>query len=323
MDDIHDFEDGYDMPRAFHATVTSTVQSRGSGMEARRQRNDRHNRRMTPMPRSDGPMQMHSQEKRGLTAALSHAQTEARILQRQMEDMKRELRGAREVLSREQTKREEDRHLLDARGEELRNSQAFLTKADAYSHADIKAIVDALNSEIMQLASYMSDTLRLEQSQFNLSDGDTSDAVSWAKPVLGDRMVCLLGRRDDQDFLEVALLCSLQAVMVHTCNLMIRRWHREREKYTTSARSCTRMSKPAIGYQCLCTFLDAPDVAGRCNALTRAESKYRSKEGVEDLCSRLLVAHLWSVLRIAGWLASDGRSTIEKGLGAGYWRYPS
>ncbi len=74
----------------------------------------------------------------------------------------------------------EDRHLLDARGEELRNAQAFLTKADAYSYADIKAMVDALNSEIMQLASYMSDTLRLEQSQFNLSgDGQLGKPYAW------------------------------------------------------------------------------------------------------------------------------------------------
>ncbi len=78
----------------------------------------------------------------------------------------------------------------------------------------------------------MSDTLRLEQSQFDLSDGDTSDAVSWAKPMLGHRMVSLLGRRDDQDLLEVALLCSLHAAMVHTCNLMIRRWHRLGERNT-------------------------------------------------------------------------------------------
>ncbi len=112
-----------------------------------------------------------------------------------MEDMKRELRGAREALAREQAKRQEDRQLLDARGEELRNAQAFLTKADAHSHADIKAMVNALNSEIMQLASYMSDTLHLDQSQLDPSDEDTSAAVSQEKRMLGDRMIFLSGHK--------------------------------------------------------------------------------------------------------------------------------
>ncbi|PBK82158.1 hypothetical protein ARMGADRAFT_1019753 [Armillaria gallica] len=302
MDDIQDFEDGYDMPGAFHDDRDLDGQEQRIWEGGKdRQRNHRHNRRMTPLPRKDGPMQKHSQEKRGLTAALSHAQTEARTLQRQMEDMKRELRGAREALAREQAKRQEDRQLLDARGEELRNAQAFLTKADAHSHADIKAMANALNSEIMQLASYMSDTLRLDQSQLDPSDEDTSAAVSQEKRMLGDRMIFLLGTRDNQDLREVALLCSLQAVMVRMCNEMIIRWHRE-----------TKIHKMCVDLYQDVKDSNAPAVAGRWRALTRAETKYRSEEDVEDLCSRLLVTHLWSVLRTAGWMTSDGRSIIEK-----------
>ncbi|KAK0448952.1 uncharacterized protein EV420DRAFT_1275632 [Desarmillaria tabescens] len=257
------------------------------------------------MPRKDDPVQKDSQEKRNLMAALSHAQTEARTLQRQMEDMKRELRGAREALAREQAKREEDRHLLNTRGEELRNAQAFLTRADAYSYADIKAMIDALNSEIMQLASYMSDTLRLEQSQLDPSDEDTSNAISREKHMLGDRMVFLLGTRDNQDLREVALLCSLQAVMVRTCNSMIRRWHREAKIHDIYSELYQDVKDS-----------NTPAVAGRWRALTRAQTKYRPEEDVEDLCSRLLLSHLWSVLQIAGWTTSDGRSTIEKDFGA-------
>ncbi|KAK0222697.1 hypothetical protein EDD85DRAFT_959956 [Armillaria nabsnona] len=305
MDDIHDFEDGYDMPGAFHDDRDLDGQEQriwDGGKD--RQRNHRHNRRMTPLPRKDDPMQKNSQERRGLTAALSHAQTEARTLQRQMEDMKRELRGAREALAREQAKRQEDRQLLDARGEELRNAQAFLTKADTHSHADIKAMVNALNSEIMQLASYMSDTLDLDQSQLDPSDEDTSASLSKEKHMLGDRMIFLLGTRDNQDLREVALLCSLQAVMVRTCNEMIRRWHREKKIH----KICSDLYQDVKDS-------NAPAVAGRWRALTRAETKYRSEEDVEDLCSRLLVTHLWSVLQIAGWMTSDGRSIIEKDFG--------
>ncbi|KAK0434120.1 hypothetical protein EV421DRAFT_2088130 [Armillaria borealis] len=322
MDDIHDFEDGYDMPGAFHGDRDLDGQEQRIWDGGKhRQRDHRHNRRMTPLPRRDDPMQMHSQEKRGLTAALSHAQTEARTLQRQMDDMKREIRGAREALAREQAKRQEDRHLLDARGEELRNAHAFLSKADAHSHADIKAMIVALNSEIMQLASYMSDTLHLDQSQLDPSDEDASAAVSQEKHMLGDRMIFLLGTRDNQDLREVALLCSLQAVMVRTCNEMIRRWHRETKIHKICSdlyqdvKDSSRLSLSSNRVCRLCTFSDAPAVAGRWRALTRAETKYRSEEDVEDLCSRLLVTHLWSVSRIAGWMTPDGRSIIEKDFG--------
>ncbi len=67
MDDIQDFEDGYDMPGAFHdgRDLDGQEQRIWDGGKDR-QRNHRHSRRMTPLPRQDGPKQKHSQEKRGL-----------------------------------------------------------------------------------------------------------------------------------------------------------------------------------------------------------------------------------------------------------------
>ncbi len=274
MDEIQNFDEHYNMPGTFETRQgLGREETRRCGGGKDRQLNHRHDRRITPLPRKDDQFQRLLQEKRNLVAALSHTQTEASALQRKTVDLQRELHGARNALAREQVHREEDRHLLETRAEELRNAQTFLTKADAYSHADIKTMVDSLNSEIMQLAAFMFDSLHFNDIPLDFSDQHTCNAIDRAKHSLGDRMVDLLQVRNDPDLRELVLQVSLQATIARTCESMIRRWHREIKTHNMFVRLYDNVKKKST-----LTFIenshdpDGEDVA-------RYSSCSRSMEG--------------------------------------------
>ncbi|KAK0196208.1 hypothetical protein F5146DRAFT_1176451 [Armillaria mellea] len=306
MDEIQSFDEPYNMPGTFETRRglgKEETRRRGGGKD--RQPNYMHDRRMTPLPRKDDQFQKLLQEKRNLVAALSHTQTEASALQRKTEDLQRELHDARNALAREQAHREEDRHLLETRAEELRNAQTFLTKADTYSHADIKTMVDSLNSEIMQLAAFMSDSLQFSDTPLDLSDQHTCNAIDRAKHSLGDRMVDLLQVRNDPDLRELVLQVSLQAMIARTCESMIRRWHQEIKTHKMFVRLYDDVKKK-----------NTPAVASRWRAMTRAETKYTSEAYVHQLCYNLMLTNIWAVLRLAGWMVLEAKSVLENDFGA-------
>ncbi|SJL14086.1 uncharacterized protein ARMOST_17541 [Armillaria ostoyae] len=305
MDEIQSFDEHYNMPGTFETRkgLGPEETRRWSGGKDR-QPNHRHDRRMTPLPRKDDQFQRLLQEKRNLVAALSHTQTEASALQRKTEYLQRELHDARNALAREQVHREEDRHLLETRAEELRNAQTFLTKADTFSHADIKTMVDSLNSEIMQLAAFMSDSLHFSDAPLDLSDQHTCSAIDRAKHPLGDRMVGLLQARNDPDLRELVLQVSLQATIAHICEAMIRRWHQEIKIHKMLVRLYDNVKKKST-----------PAVAGRWRAMTRAETKYTSEADVQQLSRNIMLANIWAVLRLAGWMVPDAKSVLERDFG--------
>ncbi|KAK0448955.1 uncharacterized protein EV420DRAFT_1483364 [Desarmillaria tabescens] len=287
MDETQNFDEHYDMPGTFETSQgPGREETRRWGGGKDKQPSHRHDRRMTPLPRKDDQFQRLLQEKRNLVAALSHTQTEVSALQRQMEDLQRELHGARNALAREQAHREEDRHLLETRAEELRSARTFLTKDDTYSHADIKTMVDSLNSEIMQLAAFMSDSLRFSDTPLDLSDQDTCNAINRAKFSLGDRMV------------------ALQATMARICESMIQRWHQETKIHDMFVHLYSNIKKNST-----------PAVAGRWRAMTRAETKYTSEADVQQLCCHIMLTHIWAVLRVAGWMEPDAKPVLERDFG--------
>ncbi|KAK0471592.1 hypothetical protein IW261DRAFT_1371697 [Armillaria novae-zelandiae] len=306
MDEIQSFDQQYNMPGTFETRQgPGSVETRRRGGGKEKKPNHRNDRRMTPLPRKDDQFQRLLQEKRNLIAALSHTQTEASALHRKTEDLQRELHGAGNALAREQAHREEDRHLLETRAEELRNAQTFLTKADTFSHADIKTMVDSLNSEIMQLAAFMTDSLHFSDTPLDLSDQDTCNAIDRAKCSLGDRMVSLLQVRNDPDLRELVLQVSLQAAIARTCESIIQRWHQEIKTHKMFVRLYDDVKKK-----------NTPAVAGRWRAMTRAETKYTSEGDIQQLGCNLILTNSWAVLRLAGLMTVDAKSLLERDFGA-------
>ncbi|KAF9234837.1 hypothetical protein BU15DRAFT_89829 [Melanogaster broomeanus] len=78
-------------------------------------------------------------------------------LRRQLAEKDIHLNNLRNELQHSRTTHDELTNLLSTRTRELKDSQAFLTKVDNLSGAEIIALVEALNSEIMQTSAFISD----------------------------------------------------------------------------------------------------------------------------------------------------------------------
>ena len=110
--------------------------------------------------------------------------------------------------------------LLAVRTSELKGAQAFLTKADQLSGADVIKLVEDLNGEIMQTAATLAEELPLElkgNTQSNGKDLESEDfveAYTRAEDVIGPRLAELLRTTDhneDPIMIQIALQASMSA----------------------------------------------------------------------------------------------------------------
>ncbi len=194
---------------------------RAAGKE--KQPDDKQDRRFhAPYQKQDNRGAKLSKDKRKLTQELGHAQSENRALLRKNEELERELRGAFDALAREQSLREEDLRLLEARAQELRDAQTFLTKADAYSFAEIKGMVEGLNSEVLQIAAMMVD--EFSGSGKSMEAGHLTEVGHRLKGILGDWMVERMQDRRDPDMHIEVVQKGIQAVLTYTIQHFISCW---------------------------------------------------------------------------------------------------
>ncbi|KAI9573200.1 hypothetical protein HD554DRAFT_2167481 [Boletus coccyginus] len=79
-------------------------------------------------------------------------------VRRQLDSKNAELKNLQNELQHSQTKHDELTTLLEARTRELKGAQVYLTKADTLSGAEVIALIDALNVEILQTSAFISDS---------------------------------------------------------------------------------------------------------------------------------------------------------------------
>ncbi|TFK45168.1 hypothetical protein BDQ12DRAFT_674251 [Crucibulum laeve] len=111
------------------------------------------------------------------------------------------------------------RQLLDCRTAELKGAEAFLTKADSLSGAEVISLVEALNSEILQTAAFMAESFQFEEknsitSNLGEMSKDTKEAYAAAEEILGTRMVELLRlseHHEDPMLVQIAFQASIAA----------------------------------------------------------------------------------------------------------------
>ncbi|KAJ3508524.1 hypothetical protein NMY22_g16586 [Coprinellus aureogranulatus] len=94
-----------------------------------------------------------------LARALTLAEEDNEALRKHGVDAQHQLEELRSRIERGEEHFEKTKKLLDARTEELKAAQTFLTAADQHSIADISHMVDQLNEEIYQCTVMMSDAL--------------------------------------------------------------------------------------------------------------------------------------------------------------------
>ena len=125
--------------------------------------------------------------------------------------------------------------LLDTRTKELRGAEAFLTKADTLSGADVISMLNALNSEIYQTAALVAESFQfqpkklvqgcdtLEEHPEEQGEVDMTEVYQSATDILGSRMVELLkssAHHDDPTLVQIAF----QAGMAAYSNWIVSAW---------------------------------------------------------------------------------------------------
>lgn len=171
--------------------------------------------------------------KNGLHAAqtkLRQTQGHASSLEEQLLRQQREMDIIRNGSLQKESQHEQTRALLDARTQELKGSQSFLTKADLLSGAEVTAMVEGLNAEILQVAAFMSDSFKFSRVGRTANYGDTyTEARGRARELLGDRMLQLLSsvrHNEDPSVIQMAL----QAAMTKFVHYAVASWHVDRSK---------------------------------------------------------------------------------------------
>lgn len=95
---------------------------------------------------------------KGQVVEIAELKKESEVVKKDNQEKTHELRHLRQVL-------EDTESLLDTRSRELREAQAYMTKADNISHADVQRKVEKLNSSIFQLSAQIADSIVFDESR--------------------------------------------------------------------------------------------------------------------------------------------------------------
>ena len=100
---------------------------------------------------------------RVLNDQLGRSQSQTNSLTQPLERRQTEMQIVTNELAQIKAKHSHTVALLDTRSSELRGAQAFLTKADSTSGADVVRMVESLGAEILQIAAFIADYFVFEE----------------------------------------------------------------------------------------------------------------------------------------------------------------
>lgn len=156
--------------------------------------------------------------------ALSQSQrltSELGGVRRQLDSRDVELKNLRNELQHSHTKHDELTTLLEARTRELKGAQVYLTKADTLSGAEVIALVDALNVEILQSSAFISDSFDFARQPAHA--GEMGEASTKISELMGPTLTRLLGtvlHSEDPLLVQIAM----QGAVVEFSRWIIMTW---------------------------------------------------------------------------------------------------
>lgn len=130
---------------------------------------------------------------------------------------RQEAKASRAEVADVNNRMESTLRLLESRTQELKGAQAFVTKADSYSGADVIALVKSLNEEIFQLSAFMTDDLPMSGDVPPTGDEHMIEEKNLGQ-YLGARLCIALVsmvHADDPTALQFALQCFLARASKH------------------------------------------------------------------------------------------------------------
>jgi chromosome segregation ATPase len=157
-------------------------------------------------------------EVKGLNSALKNRTNSLEIQNRQL--------GAQ--LNQVKVEHQQMVELLDVRTAELKGAQAFLTKADQFSGADIIKLVEDLNGEIMQTAASMAEDLVVVEKKVNGHDegaesGEIKEGYGRTEEIVGPRMAELLKTTEHHED-PILIQLAFQANMAAYTHWIVSSW---------------------------------------------------------------------------------------------------
>jgi hypothetical protein len=179
---------------------------------------------------------MHGQMEE-LGKLLQSTRSHNQVLGDQVKAQTREAQLLKDETVQVKTRHAQTLELLEARTLELKGAEAFLTKADALSGADVIALLNTLNSEIYQTAALVAESFEFTRkggSEEGMSDRvaggeqptDMEEVYASATEILGSRMVELLKaseHHEDPTLIQIAF----QAGMSAYSNWIVTTWYFE------------------------------------------------------------------------------------------------
>lgn len=121
-------------------------------------------------------------------------------------------------LRRAEAQHEITKKLLDEKTMELNGTQALLNQTDTHSGADVIAMVNSLNAQVMQTAAFMADTL--EFGRISSRDEVWQKSVKDVQWMLADDLIRALhsvSRRRGSDFDSTLIQVALQICLTSCC----------------------------------------------------------------------------------------------------------
>jgi len=131
-------------------------------------------------------------------------------------------------LNRTKAEQKQTSELLSVRTVELKGAQAFLTKADQLSGADIIKLVEELNTEIMQTAATMAEELAINEKKIDAEgkeqeSDESREASTRTEEIVGSRMTELLKVSEHHED-PILIQIAFQTGMVAYAHWMISSW---------------------------------------------------------------------------------------------------
>jgi hypothetical protein len=140
------------------------------------------------------------------------------------DQMARQVHDLQSKLEYVQTQYHQNLHLLRGKTSDLEGLKGFLTTNDVYSDTDVIAMVERLNSEILQASAFMADSFaEYMGTQSDARLGDDAGARASVVKGLGEKMVHLLqttAHVEDPTLIQIAL----QATMVNRAEEALSSW---------------------------------------------------------------------------------------------------
>lgn len=166
--------------------------------------------------------EMDPQKKERQTQDMTQLLRDNHRLKRELDEAQTSLARVHEALAREQHQRREGLHLSSTRAKELEQAQLFLSKTDKMSCADVKGLVDALNNEIHQFSSMLTD-FYLESASPPLPDGpELTSSKNSVAHILGNEITEIL--IVSQQSKDAIVQTSIQALLCKVCQRFLDSW---------------------------------------------------------------------------------------------------